>query len=154
MLFALDALGMIGSGSQGGRRWRREKGEGKMRLEFINLLQEELTLNLNHPTKSILAQKRLTQRTLDRLQQKVELPDRLSLDNWAQQINSQIESDSTTDTPNNRQEAMVEVNNVEGGGDWDQFTTRARQDLLSTKVNKRLNILNNELLPLVKKRKL
>jgi len=117
-------------------------------------LQEELTLNLNHPTKSILAQQRLTQRTLDRLQQKVELPDRLSLDNWAQQINLQIESDLTTDTSIKRQEAMVEVNNVEGGGDWDQFTTRARQDLLSTKVNKRLNILNNELLPLVKKRKL
>ena len=130
-----------------------EREEIKQRWDW-NLLQEELTLNLNHPTKSILAQQRLTQRTLDRLQQKVELPDRLSLDNWAQQINLQIESDLTTDTSIKRQEAMVEVNNVEGGGDWDQFTTRARQDLLSTKVNKRLNILNNELLPLVKKRKL
>lgn len=98
-----------------------------------------------------MAQKRLTQRTLDRLQSKVALPDRLSLDNWAKQIDQaqgQLEVESDSHTQHHDPQPMADTTL----GDWDQFVTRARADLLSTSVKTRIQILNDQLSQLVKKR--
>ncbi|GAA6024607.1 hypothetical protein JCM11491_006044 [Sporobolomyces phaffii] len=90
-----------------------------------------------------LAAKRLTQRSLERLQTKNELlPTVPSLDRWAHEIES---ADPTTTM------ADADVHAHAHEGDWDAFVHRARANLLGGKLHPRLETLTAELLPLVQK---